>query len=273
LRQHNREWHAIIANPKLATLFQDYIDFDFEEAHRVPFEEVPFVSLPDVFVPEEAFREIEVRAPIHYFDPLTLERELAIQPLLTPDRNSRHEHIFIKFATQLAKEGTQRIYVQNQSFSISDDQDEYQQFFATLLDQQKAGLDVRIIFRDPREFPHGKEQLQKTLERIKNFGIDTDQIKVQRKCHTKGIIVDGKAVILGSQNLTTGGSLFNRDASLLVRDQEVAEYFERIFLFDWEILAIQQSDELVGGIMLAQPGEPTPIGYRRMPLSELIGSD
>jgi phosphatidylserine/phosphatidylglycerophosphate/cardiolipin synthase-like enzyme len=85
--------------------------------------------------------------------------------------------------------------------------------------------------------------------------------------------VDGKAVILGSQNLTAGGSLFNRDASLLVRDQEVAAYFEKIFVFDWETLAIQESDELVGGIRLAQPGENTPIGYKRVPLSELISSD
>jgi hypothetical protein len=30
-----------------------------------------------------------------------------------------------------------------------------------------------MIFRDPREFPPGDEALQKTLEKIKKFGLDT----------------------------------------------------------------------------------------------------
>ena len=64
--------------------------------------------------------------------------------------------------------------------------------------------------------------------------------------------------------------MFNRDASLLVRDAEVAEYFEKIFLFDWETLATQETDELVGGIRVASPGEETPIGFRRISASDLI---
>jgi phosphatidylserine/phosphatidylglycerophosphate/cardiolipin synthase-like enzyme len=77
--------------------------------------------------------------------------------------------------------------------------------------------------------------------------------------------------MLGSHNLTNEGSLFNRDASLLVRDPEVAKYFEQIFLFDWETLATQEADELVGGIRIAQSGEETPAGFRRVSLAELLG--
>jgi len=273
LRQHNREWHAIIANGTLAKMFQDYIDFDFDEAQRVPFEEGPVVAFPEVFIPEEAFAEPEVPIAVQYFDPLEIKkaRIIDIQPLLTPDRDSHQRHIFIKFATQLAQEATTKIYVQNQSFSISEDQDEYEQFFATLRDKQKDGLDVRIIFRDPRDFPNGDEALHKTLEKIKTFKLDTDFVKVQKKCHTKGIIVDAKQIILGSQNLTAGGSLFNRDASLLIRDADVAAYFEQIFLFDWERLAVQDSNELVGGMRLAQPGEAAPVGFRRVSVAELVG--
>ena len=274
LRQHNREWHAIIANAKLATLFEKYIDFDFDEAKRVPFEEALVVALPDVFVPEIALLEPEAPIVAKYFDPLVLnDRMLDVQPLLTPDRNGRHQHIFIAFATRMAQAATAKIYVENQSFSISEDNDEYVRFFTTLREKQEHGVDVRIIFRDPREFPNGASALQKTLEKIKEFGLDTDRVKLQRKCHTKGIIVDGQEVILGSQNLTTAGSLFNRDASLLVRSKEVAEYFEKIFLFDWENVAQQQADELVGGIRLAEPGEATPVGFRRVSLSELLDND
>jgi phosphatidylserine/phosphatidylglycerophosphate/cardiolipin synthase-like enzyme len=123
--------------------------------------------------------------------------------------------------------------------------------------------------RDGREFSSQNLDQQRLLERLKKFGLDTtNSIRTQLRCHTKGIIVDSDEVLLGSHNLTNAGSLFNRDASLLVRDPEVAAYFEEIFLFDWEFLARQQVDEAIGGIRVARPGEQTPPGYRRVALED-----
>jgi hypothetical protein len=275
LREHNREWHVIIENQKLARMFRKYIEFDFDEAHRVPVEEGLEVLLPELFVPEAAFMEETERAvAVQYFDPLVLNRELDIQPLLTPDRDSRGNRIFMAHAIKMMKKGTRKIYVENQSFNLlEDNNDAFENFFGVLRDKQQSGLDVRIIFRDAREFPGQNNALkqQKLLERLKDFGLDTDFIRVQKGCHTKGIIVDATEVLLGSHNLTNEGSLFNRDASLLVRDPEVAAYFEKIFLFDWKVLAQQEADELIGGMRIAQPGEETPVGYRRVSLTELLG--
>jgi phosphatidylserine/phosphatidylglycerophosphate/cardiolipin synthase-like enzyme len=276
LRQHNREWHAVIANQKLARTFQKFIEFDFREAERVPVDEALDVVMPDLFVPEEAFMEgIERAVTVRYFDPLILDRELEIQPLLTPDRDSHGNRLFMEQAIKMIKKGTEKVYVQNQSFNLLDEEnnnEEFEDFFGALKDKQEAGLDVRIIFRDAREFgaSNGPRQ-QKLLERLKDFGIDTDLIRVQKKCHTKGIMVDTAEVLLGSHNLTNQGSLFNRDASLLVRDPQVAKYFEDIFLFDWDTLATQEADELAGGTRVARPGEPTPPGFRRVSLAEMLG--
>ena len=273
LRQHNREWHVIIENATLAKLFADYIAFDFSEAQRVPLEEALEAPLPDVFVPEEVFAEaVERRIMVEYADPLKIDRELDVQPLLTPDRDSRGRRIFMRHALDMIEQATRRIYVQNQSFNLLDENaDEFEQFFTTLKDKQESGLDVRVIFRDAREFGRdARTSQQRLLERIKDFGFDTDFIKLQRHCHTKGIIIDSHEVMLGSHNLTNEGSLFNRDASLRVRDAEVAKYFEHIFLFDWEVLAVQEADEVVGGLRLAPPTEPTPPGFRRVSLSELF---
>ncbi|GAB3930706.1 phospholipase D-like domain-containing protein [Larkinella terrae] len=274
LRQHNREWHAIIENAKLAQLFQHYIEYDFQEARRVPVDEAMAFTFPDIFVPEAVFfEETERTIKAHYFDPLVVDRVLEIQPLLTPDRNSRGTRLFLSHAMSMIKKATRKIYLENQSFNLlAENADEFEEFFTLLKNKQQAGLDVRIIFRDSREFgaANGVSQ-QKLLERLKAFGFDTGFIRVQRRCHTKGVIVDSTEVMLGSHNLTNEGSLFNRDASLLVRDAEVAAYFEQIFLFDWEVLSVQETDELVGGIRIANPGEPTPLGFRRTSISELLG--
>jgi V8-like Glu-specific endopeptidase len=281
LREHNREWHAIIEHPGLATLFQKYIAYDFEQATLFPLEEGESVAPPDVqfFVPLEALEaRRRARGQIKYADPLELDEELDVEPLLTPDRNAQGGPLFMTAATQMVKRATSRIYVQNQSFGFTgDDNEEITNFFTILKDQQDRGLDVRIIFRDASDFHRAAdlEKQQQLIERLQHFGLDVspNAMRVQPKCHTKGIIIDSKEVMLGSQNITNQGALFNRDASLLVRSPKVAKYFEKIFLFDWEHLAHNQVDERVGGIRRARPGEETPAGFRRISLSEILGDD
>lgn len=271
LQEHNREWHAIIAQPELARMFQKYIEFDFDEAKRVPVVEGLELELPDLFVPEIAFFEEARRRATQYFDPLVLDRQIDIQPLLTPDRDTRGNRLFLMHATKIIADAKDSVLVQNQSFNmLSENADEFDTFFTTLRDKQKAGLDVRIIFRDGREFgaESGRKQ-QPLLERIKKFGFDMSRVKLQLRCHTKGIVVDSEIVLFGSHNLTNEGTLYNRDASLLVYDPEVAQYFAKIFEYDWANLAQQRAEEVVGGIRIAQPNEPTPPGFRRVSRAEL----
>lgn len=282
LQEYNREWHAIIKNERLATLYQKYIEYDFRQATRFPLEEREAVALPELefFVPEDALNLRIERVPgVTYEDQLEIEdEELDIQPLLTPDRDSQGSRIFMKFATEMIQRATETIFVQNQSFALTEDNNrEFDRFFTVLKEKQQTIRDVRIIFRDAREYHRKKdvERQQELIERLKDFGFDVspNALRLQMRCHTKGIIVDSKEVMLGSQNLTNGGSLFNRDASLLVRSPKVAAFFEKIFLFDWDNLAHNEADERVGGIRLAGPGEETPKGFRRVKLSELLSEN
>ena len=282
LTEHNREWHAIVKNERLATLFQQYIEHDFKQATEFPLPLLEGVAPPNVdfFVPESAFaasRKV-VPAPA-YAAELTIQgEELDIQPLLTPDRDADGNRLFLKTATAMLQRATKRIYIQNQSFALTDSNNtEFDRFFTVLLERQRALDDVRIIFRDARDYPQSgvAAKQQELIERIKDFGLDVSpkSLRLQSKCHTKGIIIDGQEILLGSQNLTNAGSLFNRDASLLVRSPKVAEFYEKIFLFDWEHLAHNDADEKIGGFRRATPDEATPAGFRRVKLAELLDQD
>lgn len=273
LRKHNREWHAIIANKNLAELFQNYIEFDFKEAQRVPLLEELEASLPDLFV--EVLPELEDSRRLDhtpYFKPLHIDEELDVQPLLTPDRDERGVPIFVSAAIAIIKDARRSILVENQSFNLLDEnEDEFEAFFRTLVSKQKDGVDVRIIFRDTREFgPANGPKQRRLIEKLKDFGFDTREIKVQPACHTKGIIVDGEVVMLGSHNWTNSGALFNRDASLIVRNKTVATYFQDVFLFDWLNLAHQNLDDRPRRVRIAPSGEATPPGFRRVSIHELL---
>ena len=46
-----------------------------------------------------------------------------------------------------------------------------------------------------------------------------------------------EVVLLGSHNFTNQGVQVNRDASLLIKHAGIAQYYERVFLHDWEVLS------------------------------------
>ena len=140
LRQRNRDWHVVISNGKLATMFQKYIEWDFKEAQRVPLDEGLEAALPELFVPEDAFAEgLERRIPVEYLDPLVVDRVLDVQPLLTPDSDARRRRMFLDAATKLVQRATRTIYLQNQSFNLLEENvDEFEQIFGALA-RQAAG--------------------------------------------------------------------------------------------------------------------------------------
>ncbi len=105
-----------------------------------------------------------------------------------------------------------------------------------MLAKQRAGVKVRVIFR-LHDF--AITDVRRNLEALKERGFDMDDFKVQRNCHTKGIVVDRRKVLLGSQNWSNDGVFVNRDASLLFDDEELAGYFAEIFDHDWANLAAQ----------------------------------
>jgi phosphatidylserine/phosphatidylglycerophosphate/cardiolipin synthase-like enzyme len=92
--------------------------------------------------------------------------------------------------------------------------------------------------------------------------------------------VDSEAVLVGSHNWTNQGVTANRDASLIFRHPEIARYYERVFLFDWERLAREPRPSGLDSagkagprerVELARPGSPRPTGTVRLGLRDLLG--
>jgi phosphatidylserine/phosphatidylglycerophosphate/cardiolipin synthase-like enzyme len=49
------------------------------------------------------------------------------------------------------------------------------------------------------------------------------------------------SVLVSSQNWSTDGTLYNRDAGVIIDNAQVAKYFEQIFEHDWQHLAEQKA--------------------------------
>jgi hypothetical protein len=233
IRDYNREWHVVVEHPGLAATLEAFLRHDFEtarveeEAIAPPLQPV----LPDLVVPLDELLEAEAPPiPLEVFPPERFEFDdgdpLTIQPILTPDN-------YLDVVLELLREPPrQRLFFQNQSLNpVLKPTPAWAELLRLLATYSRdPSLDVRIIFRNIGP-------VRKKLESLQAAGFDMTKVRSQVGCHTKGIVIDSETVLLGSHNWTDQGVQANRDASVLIRRPEIARYYERIFLHDWDRLA------------------------------------
>lgn len=234
LNTFNREWHIVIKNKTLSTMFEKFLIHDIEASEENPAD--PPRPSNEVLFPIDVIdpQFLEVRREPQYFGRKVFPRDAAkpirIQPLLTPDN-------FLDHTIPLVRSAKERLFIQNQSLTIlqplSKNEDAFLELFRAIRERQQAGVDVRLIFR-----VHGRDEdaARSTKEALVRFGFKKASIMAQERCHSKGIVIDSHTVLIGSHNWTNQGAIANRDASLIIRNSDVAKYYERIFLFDWDTL-------------------------------------
>jgi phosphatidylserine/phosphatidylglycerophosphate/cardiolipin synthase-like enzyme len=224
LKDYNREWHAIVEHQGLAEIYEAYIRNDLAQGSTPDFVE-GLSSLPTISVPKSALFESAPSAQYQYFKPLDVDEQMKVTPLLTPDN-------YFDAAIELIKSAKTEILLQNQTFNAPAEHQEKLGEFVRLLQKRQSEISVRIVFR-----LFMPADARRNLEALVEMGFNPEMIRVQPNLHTKGIIVDGAKVLLGSQNISETGISVNRDASLVFEHQKIAEYFRDIFEHDWKYLA------------------------------------
>ena len=180
-----------------------------------------------------------------------LKSDLVLLPVLSPDN-------YMDVVPMLLSSAKKSILIEQQYIRAS------QTSIAQLLDSVKIALnknpnlDVRIVLGklfSSKDLP--KEQAN--LKILKNnYGlalgshiryVNTDQLV---HCHNKMILIDGKGVLVSSQNWSDSAVKKNREAGLWMQHQGIANYFAAIFETDW---AAAFKKPIVGK---AQPNSVTP---------------
>jgi hypothetical protein len=254
--KYNRDYHAIIANEQLASIYETYIKRDLKLASAQAAAAISFAA-PDLFVPEEEPEEaVAFAAPPQLFRPLHINRVVSVQPLLTPDNYAEN-------AATLIESAEKSVWFQNQYINFrgtNEDFNEFRLLIASLKRKIDDGLDVRIICRDMMK--------HESLDVLVALGFPRALFRFQRACHNKTIIVDRKAVMFGSHNWSNEGVKSNRDASLIFDDEEIANYLAEVYDYDWNRLATAHPTQKQPRV--ARDGVKPPQGFRRVPFSAVF---
>lgn len=259
--RRNREWHVIVDHEGLSSLYEKYLEHDLKQALPLQRAGASFAAPAagiELFV-EEVDSDLEPAAalPRQFFKPFLLkDKQVRIQPLLTPDNYGPHILALIRSAKKKFYMQTQYVHAQQSSPQV------LKSLVEAIQERIEAGVDVRIIV-------HEREARGDWIERLQTTGFDTSVFRVQPGIHNKGMVVDSKIAVVGSQNWSGDGVSRNRDASLILFNTQIARYFEKIFLHDWTRLARPYEHRPLR-VLAAKPGEATPAGFRRITLADYL---
>jgi len=252
----DRDWHVVVMDPELAALYEAYIRNDFQVAapHQNAGNPATLTTI------QAALKKYSVaqkrsspgrgsqRASNNSHVPHKIFENVpvTVQPLLTPDPGT-HTTLYVDRVLALIKSAKKSIYMQTQYIHPSDkpaDKD-----FMLLVDAMatahKSGLDVRVITSQFENTPQWVETLvQHDL---------VDVLRIQQAVHNKGIVVDSATVMISSENWSADGTLRNRDAGVIIKNADIAHYFERVFLDDWVNRASKK---------LKDPSPPAPVAKK-----------
>lgn len=259
LRTYNREWHVIVDNEELSQTYEKFILHDYENNKNYKADPDELMEGLNFLFPSNALElTTDITSAYESFKPFAENRPFTITPLLTPD--NYHEQVL-----ELIHSAENELLIQNQTFNAPNQgQVKLEQLINAVLQKQQEGVTIKIIFRIVNA-----AAARKNLERLIEMGFDKSNIRLQKNCHNKGIIVDRKKIMIGSQNWSNDGVSLNRDASLIFNDEKLSAYFRAIFLHDWNKLAHHNIGRESYSIEIAKDIHNIPKGMELMTWSEV----
>lgn len=234
-------------------MYEKFIRYDMEMAAQVAGQEAAPI-MPDLLVPESFFApEAAVMQP-HPFNPQTFGENgetVKGKPLMSPDN-------YAKGILELIQSAQKSLYLQF-SYVNKPSGGTFDKIIDTVAEKMDAGVDVRVIVgsnQKPanRDFLIGIRQWKRSMFRMQ-----------KTKLHNKGILVDGKIAVVGSNNWSSDGTQYNRDTSLIFYSRPIAQYYTEVFMFDWDNLTRPIGEPSEMAPLIAPETGPTPPGMVRIP--------
>jgi phosphatidylserine/phosphatidylglycerophosphate/cardiolipin synthase-like enzyme len=226
----NRDTGIAVKNNEIASFFSRILNSDIALELAGPEAVAATTVSKPVFLVEAAPKKI----PETLFKSKSFDvSKLKIQPVLSPDN-------YMKVVPTFLSKATKSILIEQQY--IRGAQDDIIDLLGAIKAARTAApdLDVRIILGKI----FGKKDVAKEKKNLallkKEYGLMLDRnirfIDTTRfvHCHNKMILVDGKGVLVSSQNWSKPAVSENREAGLLLEHAGIGKYFTQIFENDWK---------------------------------------
>ncbi len=249
----SRGWTVAVDHAPLAAYFQRVFEEDFDLRRRdvFSFEEMSFSLAPN------RVESVAPRAPT--FRPRTVTGAFRIIPVLGPDTTLSPETIM-----DTLRSATESIHVE-MFYAHRTWGDFPNLYLEELVAAARRGVQVRLLLdASPYNVEDDNPADNDDTVRYVNEIAATEGLDFQAKlvaldahglsrAHTKGLIVDGRTVVVSSVNWNRNSATANREAGLIVENEALGAYFEEVFAWDWK-------DDLTAPVADAGPDRTVRVG-------------
>ena len=230
----NREWGIVLVNESIANFMEMVFESDWNPDFQdsVTFDENSFThgKPPDdyaisYYIPSDDYTPS--------FSPLYINSSFNITIILSPD-NAEEE---IKKLIDSANEEilVEQLYVEKEWSNGMNP------FLKKIVEKNESGVAVYVLLNGNPSYYSTVATNKETEKFLESHGI---KVKLQKELniHNKGMVIDGKTVLISSINWGENSVRRNREAGVIVENEEIASYFEKIFWYDWDYEAGKEKE-------------------------------
>jgi phosphatidylserine/phosphatidylglycerophosphate/cardiolipin synthase-like enzyme len=119
-----------------------------------------------------------------------------------------------------------------------------------LCEKAQVGVDVRVMMNFNPSYESSIIQCNNTKALLERHNISVKYLytnwSIFTNLHNKGVIVDNTSVLISSINWNEHSVTQNREAGVIIDNEDVATWYATVFLHDWQLSqpSIQQEESI-----------------------------
>ena len=225
----NREWGVIIHNCDVADYFLDvfYDDWNPKRCDSISFDKMN-LSYPQGFYLQN-YVKTGFYSPV--FQSRIFNTSFSVKPVLSPDTS--YQSII-----DLINSAQESILVE-QLYIYKNWSDGLNPYLAALVNKSRKGVDVKVILNYNPFYDTTVEKLNETRIFLEENNVKVKYIFTNwsyfTNVHNKGVVVDNRSVLISSINWNENSVKNNREAGIIIDNEELATYFASVFYYDWNL--------------------------------------
>jgi phosphatidylserine/phosphatidylglycerophosphate/cardiolipin synthase-like enzyme len=172
------------------------------------------------------------------FDPLNINEEMTLSPLFSPDNSvDIYYNWMLKANTSII---IQNQYIRQWDTTVSDISEDPSPIIQGVIKANERGVNVKIQINAPEDLASVEALVYIYLNSLDNVEVrfmGNSETAVENNwlssTHNKLVIIDAKVVIVSSVNYSRQSLTQNREAGMVIQNDNAAVHFSEIFELDW----------------------------------------
>ncbi len=225
----NREWGIVVKNEYVANNFLNVFLHDWNPNISDSYD----VCNVDISTPDDFYLDYsEYKGNYEScFKSKFIDASFSAVPVFSPD-NSETQII------DLIKSANKSIYIE-QLYIYKDWTNSLSPFVEKIVNKSQQGVKIKIILNYNPSYEPTNEKQNETKKYLEENGVEVKFVYSNwsyfTNVHNKGMIVDNKSVLISSINWNENSVKNNREAGIIIENEDVAQYYSEVFFYDWNL--------------------------------------